>query len=160
MMKCIVAVDKNFGIGYKGKLLFSIPEDMKFFKETTMDSLVVMGRNTYDSIGKPLKNRTNIVITSRFDLRSNEDLITGTFEEMERIIAKYREQDVFIIGGGEIYNHYIDKCDQLLITEYDRAFMNVDTYFPNPADHGFKKDAKIKEGIYEYYKYEITSWIK
>ncbi len=160
MIKCIAAVDKNFGIGYKNKLLFSIPEDMKFFKETTKDSVVVMGRNTYDSIGKPLKDRVNIVITSKLDLRNNKEVFSGSLEEMERIINLYSDQDIYIIGGSSIYNYFIDKCDAIWLTMYDREYQNVDSYFPDIIKHGFIENSKIKDGYFEDHYYKITYWTK
>lgn len=160
MMKCIVATDANFGIGYNNQLLFSIPEDMKFFRETTKESVVVMGRKTYDSIGKPLKNRTNFIITSKLDLKNNNEIISGSIDDIDRMIKLYKDQDIYIIGGGSIYSHYIDQCDSLLITLYDREYDNVDTYFPRPQEHGFHKDIKIQDGFHDGYYYSINEWIR
>ena len=161
MMKAIVAVDKNYGIGYNNDLLFHIPEDMKFFRKTTTNNVVVMGRKTFESMGsKPLKNRTNIVITSRLDLKNNLDIFSGSIEEMDRIIKEYSDHDIYIIGGSSIYKHYIDKCDELLITIYDREYENVDTYFQDPNKYNFYNDSTILEGEFEDHPYKITRWLK
>ena len=161
-MVAISAVDKNFGIGYKNQLLFRIPEDMKFFKKTTIGSIVVMGRNTFDSLGaKPLSDRANFIITNKDDLDERDDILSGTLEEIDCGIFLYSPpEDVYIIGGEAIYNIYIDKCDELLLTQYDRAYDSVDAYFPNPEEHGFHLKETISSGEYEGYQYSINRWTK
>lgn len=145
MIAAIVCVDKNWGIGYNGDLLVKIPEDMKFFKETTMDEVVIMGRKTYDSLPvRPLPNRENIVITNKFTpnkcgICKNED--GSYFYSLNRVkdVLKFvqscdnsvRIKDMFIIGGGTIYKELLPYCDTVFVTEVDYAFENVDTYFPN-----------------------------
>ena len=161
-MIAISAVDKNFGIGYNNKLLFRIPEDMKFFKKTTMRSIVVMGRNTFNSLGAaPLPERSNFVITSKDDLDDRDDILSGTIEEINCGIFLYSSaEEVYIIGGEKVYNYYIDKCDELLLTQYDRAYDNVDAYFPNPEEHGFHLKETISSGEYDGYQYSINRWTK
>ena len=104
MVAAIVAVDINWGIGYNRDLLVDIPEDKKFFREKTKDSIVIMGRKTCDSLPiKPLPNRTNYIISrNSFSVVENSHVIT--LEEAIQIIkSTTKEEKVFIIGGGEIY---------------------------------------------------------
>lgn len=141
-VKMIVATDANYGIGKDNDLLFKIPEDMNFFKNTTMNNIVVMGMGTYKSIGcTPLKGRYNIILTTNKHMLGEKDnnqiFMTGKqFKEWLKTEVP-DNKDVFIIGGGSVYEQYIDYCDTLYITTYNKAFKGVDTYFPNILEHGF-----------------------
>src|SRR5690606_13873526 len=99
-MKLIVAVAKNWAIGYQGDLLFNLPDDMAFFKNTTMNKVVVMGRKTLLSFpdGKPLKNRTNIVLTTDRDFEEEGCIVVHSFKELFEELKKYDDEDVFVIG--------------------------------------------------------------
>ena len=131
-MNLIVAVDKNWAIGYKGKLLISIPEDMKFFRETTTGHTVVMGKNTLLSFpnSKPLKNRNNIVIALEKDFIVDGATTVYSIEEALEEIKKYDSDDVYVIGGGSIYKQLLPYCDKAYVTYIDHAY-SADTFFPN-----------------------------
>ena len=109
MISLIVAVDKNWGIGNKGKLLASLPEDMKFFKETTTGNVVIMGRKTLDSFpgGRALANRDNIVITSDPEFSRENVIVTHSPKEALEA-AKRLKKDIYVIGGGQIYRDMLD----------------------------------------------------
>ena len=100
-MNVIVAVDKNWAIGKDNKLLVSIPDDMKFFRETTSGKVVVMGRKTLESFpnGKPLKNRVNIVLTRDENYKVKDAIVVHSKEELDKELAKYNSDDIFVIGG-------------------------------------------------------------
>ena len=102
-MNLIVNVDKNWAIGKDNKLLVSIPQDMKFFRETTTGKIVVMGRKTLESFpgGQPLKNRTNIVLTTDPDYKAGDAVIVHSMEELMEELKKYARKDIFVIGRGE-----------------------------------------------------------
>ena len=131
-MNLIVAVDKNWAIGYKGKLLISIPEDMKFFRETTTGHTVVMGKNTLLSFpnSKPLKNRNNIVIALEKDFTVEGATTVYSIEEALEEIKKYDSDDVYVIGGGSIYKQLLTYCDKAYITYINHSY-SADTFFPN-----------------------------
>ena len=131
-MNLIVAVDKNWAIGYKGKLLISIPEDMKFFRETTTGHTVVMGKNTLLSFpnSKPLKNRNNIVIALEKDFTVEGATTVYSIEEALEEIKKYDSDDVYVIGGGSIYKQLLPYCDKAFITYIDHSY-SADTFFPD-----------------------------
>lgn len=131
-MKLIAAVDKNWGIGNKGKLLVSIPEDMKFFRETTTGNVVVMGKNTLLSFpnGLPLKNRINIVLTTDKSFTAKDAVIVHSMEEAMEEIKKYNTENVYVIGGASIYQQMLVYCDTAYITYIDYSY-DADTYFPN-----------------------------
>lgn len=131
-MKAILAVDKNWGIGYNNRLLVSIPSDMKFFRQTTTGKVVVMGRKTLESFpnGLPLKNRTNIVLTANPDYDVKDAVIVHSKDELLEELKKYNEDDIYVIGGESVYRMMLPYCDTVLVTKIDRAFQ-ADTHFPN-----------------------------
>lgn len=131
-MNAIVAADKNWGIGYENKLLTSIPSDMKFFRETTMGHVVVMGRKTLESFpnGLPLPKRTNIVLTRDPDFEAKGAVIVHSREELLEELKKYEDDDIFVIGGGSVYEMMLPYCSRAYVTKIDFAYQ-ADTYFPN-----------------------------
>lgn len=131
-MNLIVAVDKNWAIGKENKLLVSIPQDMKFFRETTMGKVVVMGRKTLESFpgGQPLKKRTNIVITRDKNYSVKDAIVVHSVEEALEELKNYNSEDVYVIGGDSIYRQMLPYCDVAHVTKIDHAY-EADTYFPN-----------------------------
>ena len=131
-MNAIAAVDVNWAIGNKNRLLTSIPAVMKFFREKTMGHVVVMGRKTLESFpnGLPLKNRVNIVLTANRSYRVKDAIIVHTKEELLEELKKYDSNELYVIGGGSIYEMLIPYCDTAYITKIDHAYA-ADTYFPN-----------------------------
>ncbi len=104
-MKAILSADRNWGIGYQNKLLVSIPSDMRFFREMTEGKVIVMGRKTLESFpnGLPLKKRINIVLTHDRSYQVKDAVIVHDKEELLEELKKYREDDVFVVGGGSVY---------------------------------------------------------
>lgn len=165
-MKAIACLDNKNGIGKDGKLLISIPDDMKFFRETTKNNIVIMGRKTLFSFKDkaPLKNRINIVFTTNDKLKNeytNFDNIffVNTINEMNNIIKNYKDKESFLIGGEKIYNDLIDLCDTVLITKLNKTFL-ADSFFPNLENHNFKIIETSKEFEYNNIKYKFIKYIK
>lgn len=131
-MRAIVCADKNWGIGYKNRLLVSIPSDMKFFRETTTGKVIVMGRKTLESFpnGMPLKNRINIVLTRDRNYEAKGAVIVHDEEELMNELGKYDTEQIYIIGGESVYKMMLSHCDKIYVTKVDRTFQ-ADTYFPN-----------------------------
>ena len=131
-MNIIVAVDKNWAIGFENKLLNSIPEDMKFFRETTTGKVVVMGRKTLESFPnkRPLKNRTNIVITRQKDYQVDGAVVLHSVEEALDYLKQFKSEDIYVIGGASIYEQMLPYCDVAHVTVMDYAYQ-ADTWFPN-----------------------------
>jgi dihydrofolate reductase len=132
MISLIVACDKNFCIGKDNQLLYHIPEDLRYFKQKTLDKVVIMGRNTYQSIGKPLPNRTNIVLTKDATFSPDGCYI---YDSIDDIIHEYNsyalpDEEVFVIGGQSIYEQFLPHADRLYITHIDHEF-EADSYFPH-----------------------------
>ena len=131
-MNLIVAVDSNWAIGKENKLLVSIPQDMKFFRETTNGKVVAMGRKTLESFpgGQPLKNRVNVVLTTDKNYKVKDTVIVHSVEEMVEELKKYDSEDIYVIGGESIYRQLLPYCTKAYVTKIDHAYA-ADTYFPN-----------------------------
>lgn len=132
-MKAILSADRNWGIGCQNKLLISIPSDMKFFRETTTGHVVVMGRKTLESFpGKqPLKNRVNIVLTRDVNYQATPGVVmVHSLEELLQELKKYARDEVYVIGGGAVYQLLLPYCDTVYVTRIDFAYQ-ADTWFPN-----------------------------
>ena len=131
-MNLIVAVDKNWAIGKENKLLVSIPQDMKFFRETTIGKVVVMGRKTLETFpgGQPLKQRTNIVLTTDKNYSVKDAIVVHTIDELLEELKKYNDEDIFVIGGESIYRQMLPHCKLAHVTKINHAY-EADTYFPN-----------------------------
>ena len=131
-MNLIVNVDSNWAIGYRGKLLVSIPEDMKFFRSETTGKVVVLGRKTLDTFpgGQPLKNRTNIILTRNPNYQVKGANICHSVEEVLEELKKYNSEDVYIIGGDSIYKEFLPYCDVAHVTRTDHVY-DADAWFPN-----------------------------
>ena len=131
-MNLIAAVDSNWAIGNKERLLVSIPNDHKHFREETTGKVVVLGRKTLQTFpqGLPLKNRTNIILSRDRNYEVKDALVVHSVEEFLEELKKYNEEDVYVIGGESIYRAMLSKCDMAFVTKIDRAF-DADTYFPD-----------------------------
>ncbi len=160
-MNLIAAVDENWAIGLKNKLLVSIPDDMKFFRQTTMDKVVVMGRKTLESFpnGRPLPRRTNIVLTRDMSYRVKGAVVLHSLEELFAELEQYPSEDVYVIGGETIYRQLLDYCDVAHITKLHYRY-EADAYFPNLDDRPeWQITADSEEQTYfdleyHFYKYE------
>jgi len=134
-MKAIVVVDLNWGIGYKGKLLEKIPEDMKYFKQLTLNKVVVMGRETFESLPnkEPLKDRINIVLSRKKFINNKNIIICNSIKELLKEIEKYSTDDIFVIGGEQIYSQLISYCNEVYVTKIqnkyiaDKFMVNLDS---------------------------------
>ena len=128
MITIVVAMGLDNGIGADNQLLWHLPKDLKHFKEMTTDHPIIMGRKTYESIGKALPNRTNIVVSRKKDWFEEGILIVGSVKEAVKFAKKIDEQ-VFIIGGGNIYEQTLDLTDKLEVTLV-QTNLKADTFFP------------------------------
>ncbi len=133
-MNFIVAVDKNWGIGKDGDLLFHLSPDMKYFREKTKGKVVVMGEATLRSLpgGKPLPGRTNIVLSDDEGFACEGAVLCRSMEQLFEAMGKYSSEDVFVIGGASVYNQLMDCCDTAYITKV-QAEKEHDTAI-NPLD--------------------------
>jgi dihydrofolate reductase len=150
----IVARDKRSGIGIQNALPWHLPEDLSHFKKTTSGHAILMGRKTFESIGRPLPNRRNIVITRNPDWKADGIEICHSLEDAKALV---KEQTAYIIGGAEIYRQALDLANKMIITEIDQTF-ECDAFFPtfsNDAWQETERDAHVSaSGIpYAYVTY-------
>ena len=130
MIKAIVHVDKEWGIGKNNDMMFSLPQDMKFFRQTTMGHTVVMGGNTLRSFPnqKPLKNRVNIVLTR--GQVCDDCIVVPSYDALKSEMKNHQNDDIFVIGGGAVYQELLPYCDEALVTKVD-AVGGAEVFFPN-----------------------------
>ena len=151
----IVAVAKNLAIGKGGKLPWHYPADLKHFKQTTTGHAIVMGSNTWRSIGKPLSNRLNIVLSRRAQLDSDENLIFLRNEAEAADLARFLKGDLYVIGGAHIYKAFAPLIDSWLVTEIPEKVENADVFMPaNYLELFHVVDAEELEGGLVVRKYE------
>ncbi len=142
-IKLIVAMDEKNGIGYNNKLLWHLPKDLKWFKEQTNDKIIVMGKNCYLDIcsytkGKPLPNRINVILSSSL---TPKDVQPGflIFKDKKSLLEYFSyEREIFIIGGGQIYNEFIKEADELIVTHVHKHYL-ADVFFPKLEYSNFIK---------------------
>ncbi len=145
----IVAMDVNNGIGYKNKLLWHISKDLKWFKEQTNNKIIVMGKNCYLDIisytkGKPLPNRVNVILSTSL---LQKDVNPGflIFKDKKTLLDYFGyEKEIFIIGGGQIYNQFIDIADELIVTHVHNEYL-ADVFFPKFKAKNFIKTYEQNE---------------
>ena len=135
IISIIVAISKNQVIGKNNQLIWHLPKDMKFFMDTTMDTVVIMGRKNYESIPKkyrPLKNRKNVIITRNKSYEAEGCTVVNTIDESLKFLNNIENSEVFVIGGGEIYKKFLEKglIDRMYVTHIDEYF-DGDTFFPD-----------------------------
>ena len=131
-MKAIVAVERNWGIGCNGKLLVHLPEDLKFFKEKTINKVVIMGRKTFESLPnkRPLPNRINIILTKNKNYKVEGAVVLNTIEDVLDYTKNMLSEDVFVIGGEKIYEIFLPYVDECFVTKINYNYV-ADSYFPN-----------------------------
>lgn len=154
MITIIVAMGQNNAIGLDNAMPWHLPKDLKHFKQTTEGHPVLMGRKTFESIGKPLPKRTNIVISRRADWFEEGILIVGTIKEAIKF-AKKIDEDIFIIGGGSLYEQTLSIADRLIITEVSTA-PEADTFFPKINEDEWELTEAIHEPADEKNAYDLT----
>lgn len=158
ILSAIVVTDLNNGIGINNKLLCHLPADLKFFKSVTMGCPIIMGRKTYESMGRILPGRRNIIIS-----RNKNYLVEGAevFSSVEEALKKCKEEKIFIIGGAEIYRQSFDKIQELYRTLIHHTFY-ADAFFPEISSNTFEliwEEAHIADGK-NAFDYTFQKWVR
>ena len=164
IMNLIVAVDSNWAIGNQDKLLITIPNDHKHFREETTGKVVVLGRKTLQTFpqGLPLKKRTNIILSRDPEYTVKDAAVVHSIEELLEELKQYASEDVYVIGGESVYRQLLPYCDTAHVTKIDHAYQ-ADTYFPNlDQDPDWEITADSDELTYfdipyQFLKYERKS---
>ena len=134
----IVAIARNFAIGKQGKLPWHYPADLRFFKQTTAGHAVAMGWNTWESIGRPLPKRLNVVLSRSKDLASQPSLLILRGKEEVLALAGYLKCDLFLIGGAQTYAEFAGEIDKWIVTEIPETVENADAFMPENFLDGFR----------------------
>lgn len=151
LISLIAAIDSNYGIGSENKLLWHLPDDFKWFKQHTIGKPVIMGRQTMLSLGKPLPNRLNMVLSS--DPSSVLPGFEHAFSIHEAIEKLSEYAEVFVIGGGQIYNAFLPMAHALYLTFVKAQFEGVDTYFPRFSAAHWQETSREAHGIDDRHAY-------
>jgi dihydrofolate reductase len=142
----IVAISKNYAIGKSGKLPWHYSEDLKFFKRTTSGHAVLMGWNTWESIGKPLPNRTNIILTRSHEIEDQPDIKIARSKSDAIALAEDLDTDLFIIGGARVFESFADVIEKWYVTEIPIVVEDADTFMPQDFLEGFRAIDDIELG--------------
>jgi dihydrofolate reductase len=161
MISLIAAIGKNNELGKKNTLLWNLPADMKHFRETTKGHTVIMGQKTFESIGRPLPNRRNIVVTREEGFKAEGVEVSMSLEDTLASFADSTEE-VFVIGGGQIYKQGIEKAGRLYITHVDMEDKEADTYFPEiiPIIWNETKHEEHQKDIENPFNYTFSTYEK
>ena len=153
LLSAVVAAAENNAIGKDNQLLWHLPNDLRFFKRTTTGHTVVMGRKTYESVGKPLPNRRNIIITRQAGYKvAGTEVVHSLSEALERCAD---EEEVFIVGGAEIYRQALPLLDRIYLTRV-HAQPEGDSFFPELDDEAWKLVAEERHSADERHAYSYA----
>lgn len=161
-MKAVVAVDSNWGIGYKGRLLQLIPEDMRFFKQLTWGKTVVMGRATFESLPgqEPLKGRSNIVLSRNGSFKNDGVKVCRSTEELLKELEKFNTDEVFVIGGESVYAELLPFCSEAYVTRIEKAY-TADKFFPDLDKNPEWKLLSVSDGnIYNDTRFRFCEYTR
>ncbi|MEO5996343.1 MAG: dihydrofolate reductase [Chitinophagaceae bacterium] len=151
----VVAASENNVIGINNKLPWYLPNDLKYFKNTTWAMPVIMGRKTYESTGRPLPGRTNIIITRQKDWKADGVIVASDMGQALKAAADTDSKEAFIIGGGEIFKQYISKVDKIYITRI-HANIKGDAYFPEIDEQQWKLISNLDFPVDEKHEYAYS----
>ncbi len=162
MISLIAAAAENYAIGQDNQLLWTLPNDMKFFKNTTWGMPVVMGRKTFESLGKPLPGRTNFVITRQKDWTSEGVTVATDINDALQKAAETNSKEIFVIGGGEIYWQSMAVADRIYLTRVHAEFPEADAYFPDIEEDQWKLicNEDFEQDGKHAYAYSFQIWEK
>ncbi len=162
-MKAIVAVDSNWAIGNKGKLLVSIPADQKDnFRAKTLDKTIIYGRKTLETFPQQivLPKRRNIILSTKTDYTVRNAEVAHSKEEALRLVENENTDDVFIIGGATVYKDFLDVCDTAIVTFIDKEY-EADAYFPNlDKDPEWELVDESEEQVYFDITYTYRTYVR
>jgi dihydrofolate reductase len=153
----IAAVSKNGVIGKDNDLVWSLPDDMRYFMNSTKDHYIILGRKNYESLPpkfRPLPNRTNIVITRQQGLKLENTIVVNSLEEAIAKCKKEKQEKIFVIGGGQIYKQAFSKADTLYLTEINNKFEG-DTFFPDYNKSDWEEISREHHPIDERHLYSF-----
>lgn len=156
-MKLLILVDNKNAIAKDGKQIMFVDNDLEMFKNYTTNNIIVMGRKTFDDIGRQLPNRISVVFT-RSEKEDKEDLFyIDSVEKLDKIIETYPDKEVFVIGGAEIVKLLWDRIDELIVTRVDTVVQGADTFIPDFDSFKLIDKSEIEDESYRVYH---EKWVR
>lgn len=150
-MKLLILIDNKNAIAKDGEQILFVDDDLHMFRDYTTDNIIVMGRHTFDAIGRQLPNRISVVFT-RSNREDEEDLYyVDSIEKLNNITNRYKDKEVFVIGGAEIVKLLWDEIDELIVTRVDTVVEGADTFIPAFDDFELIDKSEIKDPTYKVY---------
>ena len=145
-MNVIVCVDRQWGIGKQNELLVKIPADHRFFREMTTGGLVLGGRRTMEGLpgGKALAARRNVVLSRQKEYCMKDAVTVHSIEEALKLLSCYKDRELFVIGGGKVYQEFLPYCDYAYVTKVDAVY-GADTFFPNLDERAEWESVRVSE---------------
>lgn len=158
----IVAASRNWVIGVDGELPWRIKSDLRFFKNMTTGHVILMGRKTYESIGRPLPDRFSIVLSRSGEgkkIAKNAIMVSSLEDGLEffKTIRADWSDRLYVVGGGELYRHTMDRTSEVILTRVD-ARISGDTTYPDPSKNGFQLQEEGDWEVEDNWRYRVESW--
>lgn len=161
LVKAILSADLDWGIGCRGKLLKRVPEDMKFFRNMTADKIVVMGRETFETLPgmQPLKDRVNIVLSKKGNFSDDKITVCRSIDDLVHKLAGYYSDDVFVIGGESVYTQLLPYCSEVYVTRFETVF-EADRHFPDiDAMENWKLVSESEQHFFEGMSFKYLKYV-
>ncbi len=162
MISLIVAADENNAIGFGNKMLWHLPNDLKYFKNKTWGMPIVMGRKTFESLGKVLPGRYNIIISSNEELKIENAAVQGSLDAAIAEAQLANVNEIMVIGGGEIYRQAMEKASTIYMTKIHTKVKEADTFFPfiNELDFHLQENVDFFADQKHAYDYSFQTWVR
>lgn len=156
----IVAASTDNAIGKNGQLLWHLPDDLTFFKNTTWAMPVIMGRKTFESVGKALPGRTNIVVTRQSDWKAENIIVVSNINDAIQKAGTLATNEIFIIGGGQLYKQSFSYAHRIYMTRIDALISDADTFFPNISEKDWQLMSKkdFSKDTKHAFNYSFEVW--
>ncbi|MEE2670338.1 MAG: dihydrofolate reductase [Bdellovibrionota bacterium] len=158
ILSMIAAMGKNRVIGKDNQMMWHLPREFQYFKDVTSGHCIILGRKNFEAIGRPLPNRTNIIVTRQDDYKAADCVVVNSLDEAIKYAKDHGETEAFITGGGQIYKEMIDKVQRIYLTEVDYS-EEGDVYFPEFDESKFNKEIVRSQEVDEKNKYRWDAYL-
>lgn len=158
ILSMIAAMGKNRVIGKDNEMMWHLPREFQYFKDVTSGHCIILGRKNFEAIGRPLPNRTNIIVTRQDDYKAADCVVVNSLDEAVKYAKDHGETEAFITGGGQIYKEMIDRVQRIYLTEVDYS-EEGDVYFPEFDESKFNKELVRSQEVNEKNKYRWDAYL-
>lgn len=158
ILSMIAAMGKNRAIGKDNQMMWHLPREFQYFKDVTSGHCIILGRKNFEAIGRPLPNRTNIIVTRQDEYKAADCVVVNSLDEAIKYAKDHGETEAFITGGGQIYKEMIDRVQRIYLTEVDYS-EEGDVYFPKFDESKFNKEIVRSQEVDEKNKYRWDAYL-